>query len=386
MLRTFGEAYGRRYALTPEHRRVLDDLLACRTELLGGHLDVCDHCGHAVPSFNSCRNRHCPKCQSLRQAKWVIERMQRVLPVPYFHVVFTVPHELQRLARLNRARFYALLFATASRTLLDLAADPDRLGATPGVTAVLHTWTRELRYHPHVHCIVTGGGLAPDGASWVRPRYGGRFLFPVRVLSELFKKKLLAVLALAVDDGELVLGEGEDDIEREAFAELKDALYRKRWVVYAKRPFAGPEQVFRYLGLYTHRVGISNHRLVSMDDEGVTFGTKNGGTVTVPGVEFVRRFLEHVLPSGFVKLRHYGLHAPGNVNTKLERARDLLEAEGHSSAAAPAPSSTSELIELVTGRDPSRCPACKIGTLVRFVINMSTGELTPVSPPELDTS
>lgn len=386
MLRTFGEAYGRRYVLTPEHRRVLTDLLACRTELLGGHLDVCDRCGHAVPSFNSCRNRHCPKCQSLRQAKWVAERMQRVLPVPYFHVVFTVPHELHRLARLNRARFYALLFATASRTLLDLAADPQRLGAVPGVTAVLHTWTRELRFHPHVHCIVTGGGLAPDSESWVRPRYAGRFLFPVRVLSELFKKKLLAALARAVEDGEIVLGEGEDRIEGEAFAELKDALYRKRWVVYAKRPFAGPAQVFRYLGLYTHRVGISNHRLVSMTDEAVTFGTKNGGTTTVPGVEFVRRFLQHVLPSGFVKLRHYGLHAPANVNTKLERARVLLALDGDSSPPSPAPTSSSDLIELLIGRDPSRCPACKVGTLVRFVVNTSTGELALASLPELDTS
>jgi hypothetical protein len=386
VLRTFGEAYGRRYVLTPEHRRVIKDLLACRTELLGGHLDVCDHCGHTVPSFNSCRNRHCPKCQSLRQAKWVVERMQRVLPVPYFHVVFTVPHELQHLARLNRARFYTLLFAAASRTLLDLAADPQRLGAIPGVTAVLHTWTRELRYHPHVHCIVTGGGLAPDGSRWVRPRYDGDFLFPVHVLSALFKKKLLAAVVRGINDGELTLGGGDDDIERQGFAELKDVLYRKRWVVYAKRPFAGPKQVFRYLGLYTHRVGISNQRLASMNDDGVTFRTKNGATTTVPGVEFVRRFFEHVLPSRFVKLRHYGLHAPANVNTKLERTRALLEAEGHSSPPAPAPTSTSELIELVTGRDPTRCPVCKVGTLVRFIIDMSTGALTPVSLPELDTS
>ena len=311
--------------------------------------------------------------------------MRHVLPVPYFHVVFTVPHELQRIARLNRARFYSLLFTTASRTLLDLAADPERLGATPGVTAVLHTWTRELRYHPHVHCIVTGGGLAPDGASWVRPRYDGRFLFPVRVLSELFKKKLLAALAVAVHAGELVLG-GDDAVEREAFAELKDVLYRKRWVVYAKRPFAGPKQVFRYLGLYTHRVGISNHRLVSMDADAVTFGTKNGGTTAVSGVEFIRRFFEHVLPSGFVKLRHYGLHAPANVNTKLEQARTLLDAGGHTAPPVTTPSSTSELIELITGRDPSRCPACKLGTMARFVINMSTGELNLASPTGHDTS
>jgi hypothetical protein len=386
VLRAFGEAYRGAYVLTPDQRRVFDDLLACRTAALGGHIDVCDRCDYGAISYNSCRNRHCPKCQSLRQAKWVLERMQRVLPVPYFHVVFTVPQELKALARRNQARFYGLLFAAASRTLLDLSEDEQRLGATPGVTAVLHTWTRELQYHPHVHCIVTGGGLAPDGSRWVRPRHAGQFLFPVRVLSDLFRGKLLDLLARAVDAGELDLGD-DAEVERQAFAELKDALYRKKWVVYAKRPFAGPEQVFRYLGLYTHRVGISNHRLVRMDEDGVTFGTKNGGQATVPGVEFVRRFLQHVLPSGFVKLRHYGLHAPGNVNTKLALARELLDGEGHTSPQRQAaPTSWTDLLELLTGRDPTRCPRCKVGLLVRFAINMATGELSPVAMPEPDTS
>jgi hypothetical protein len=387
VLRTFGEAYRGRYVLTPTQGRALDDLLACRTERLGGHLDVCDRCGVAVPSFNSCRNRHCPKCQSLRQARWVLERMQRILPVPYFHVVFTVPHEveLHRLARRNQERFYALLFAAASRTLLALAADEDRLGATPGVTAVLHTWKRDLRYHPHVHCIVTGGGLALDGSRWVRPRYDGRFLFPVRVISRLFRGKLLDFLARAVDAGEIVLGDGDEAIEREAFAQLKDVLHRKEWVVYAKRPFAGPDQVLRYLGRYTHRVGISNHRLLTVDDEVVTFATKNGGTAVVPGVEFIHRFVQHILPSRFVKVRHYGLHAPTNVNTKLEQARALLAAEGHTASPPPVPSSWSDLLEQLTGNDPRRCPACKQGTLVRRFAITSTGDLRPVSVPEPDT-
>lgn len=385
VLRTFVGAYRSEHVLTTEQQRVVDDLLACRTESLGGHLDlyVCDSCGHEVPSYNSCGNRHCMKCQSLRQAKWVLQRMQRVLPVPYFHVVFTVPGELKPLARANRRIFYKLLFDASADTLLTLSRDPQRLGATPGITTVLHTWRRDLGYHPHVHCIVTGGGLAADGSRWVRPRYEGRFLFPVRVISDLFRGKFLDALSRAADAGELFLGGGDDDIEREAFAELKQVLYRKKWVTYAKRPFAGPKQVLRYLGLYTHRVGISNHRLVSINADLVTFGTKGGGTATIPGVEFVRRFLQHVLPTGFVKIRHYGLHAPSNVNTKLKQARALLEVEGHTADPPPIPASSTELLEQLTGRDPRRCPKCGIGTLVRFAINLKTGELSPAPP---DTS
>lgn len=385
MLRTFGEAYRSKYVLTAEQQRVVADLLACRTAQLGGHLYVCDRCGHEVPVYDSCRNRHCMKCQSLRQAKWVGERMQYVLPVPYFHVVLTVPCELQPIARRNRRTFYRLLFQASSETLLSLARDPARLGATLGATAVLHTWRRDLGYHPHVHFVVTGGGLAPDDSRWVRPRYEGRFLFPVRVISDLFRGKFLARLSRAVEAGEIILGDEDDSAERDAFAELKDALYRKRWVVYAKRPFAGPEQVFRYLGLYTHRVGISNHRLVSMDQDGVTFGTKNGGTVKLPGVEFIRRFLLHVLPARFVKIRHYGLHAPSNLNTKLAQARALLAAEGHTANPPPLPSSWSDLLEQLTGIDPRRCPACKVGRLAPVAIIPATGELAPVNLPEPDT-
>ena len=390
MLRTFGEAYRAECVLSPAQHRAFAAILACRTELLGGHLDVCDNCGHEVPSYNSCGNRHCPKCQSLRQARWVLECMQRVLPVPYFHVVFTIPHEIElhRLARRNQKGFYALLFAAASQTLLALSADKDHLGATPGVTAVLHTWQRDLRYHPHLHCIVTGGGLALDGSRWVRPRYQGRFLFPVRVISDLFRGKFLDLLTHAVDTGEILLGEsnGHDEaVEREGFAQLKDALYRKKWVVYAKRPFAGPKQVFRYLGLYTHRVGISNHRLLAMDDERVTFGTRNGDIAVVPGVEFIHRFLQHVLPPRFVKIRHYGLHAPSNVHTKLARARALLAAQGHTVSPPSVPSSLSELFEQLTGTDAHRCPVCKVGTLVRFAVIRPTGELIRVALQEPDT-
>lgn len=383
MFRAFGEAYRSRYVLTPGQQRAFDAIVACRTEALGGHLDVCNHCGHEVPAYNSCLNRHCMKCQSLRQAKWVLERMRRVLPVPYFHVVFTLPSELQPLARRNQRVFYKLLFDTASRTLLDLAADPKWLGATPGITAVLHTWRRDLGYHPHAHCIVTGGGLSPDGTRWLSAGRG-RFLFPVRVLSALFRGKFLARLTRLVDDGDLDLGE-DVEVERQAFAELRDALYRKQWVVYAKRPFAGPKQVFRYLGLYTHRVGMSNHRLRDMNADDVTFDTKNGETTTISGIEFVRRFLLHVLPARFVKIRHYGLHSAANVNTKLEQARAALAAQGESITPDPVPSTWRELLERLTGTDPRRCPVCKVGVLHRFAINSVTGEIAWTPLPEPDT-
>ncbi len=373
ILRTYGEAYRERYVLTPEQHKVFHLLQACRTELLGGHLDVCDHCDHSIPSYNSCRNRHCPKCQSLAQARWVLGRMKRILPVPYFHVVFTVPSELRTIARRNPARFYTLMFRAASRTLLELCQDPKRLGGTPGVTCVLHTWTRDLRYHPHVHCVVTGGGLAPEGDRWVETRYRSRYLLPRAVLAKLFRGKLLAGLDRAVRLGDLDLGQDLD-----SFPLLKDALYRKRWGAYAKRPFAGPQQVFRYLGLYTHRVGISNHRLLAHEGGRVTFATKNGATATVGGVEFVRRFLQHVLPRRFVKIRHYGLHAPANVNTKLETARQLLQAE----EPAEVPDTWEDLLEQLVGKDPRACPKCQGGTLVRFRIDMRTGELHPLPRPD----
>jgi len=280
------------------------DIETCRTAVLGGHLDVCDACGDARPAYNSCRNRHCPKCQCLRQAKWVADRMERVLPTHHFHVVFTVPEECKPLALRNRIRFFEILFASASHTLLQLGLDPDRCGATLGITAVLHTWTRKLGFHPHLHCIVTGGGLAPDGARWISVKGDGNFLFPVAVIGALFRGKLLAALTRAREHGQLDFdGECADLADPAAFARWKDALYKKNWVVYCKPPFGGAEQVFKYLGRYTHRVGISNQRLRSFDERGVTFATKDGAAVTLAPHEFIRRFLLHVLPRGFVRIR-----------------------------------------------------------------------------------
>lgn len=349
----------RAHALSPDQHAVLRAIARCRTAALGGHVDVCDACGFAAIAYNSCRNRHCPKCQALSQARWIARRMERVLPTHAFHVVFTLPSELHGLVMRNREELFDLLFASAAEALLELGRDPRWLGAELGITSVLHTWTRDLRFHPHVHCIVTGGGLSLDGARWIATRPD--FLFPVRVLGALFRGKFLARLARLYDRGALRLdGPASSLADPARFERVKDKLYCSRWVVYAKRPFGGPEQVFRYLGRYTHRVGLSNRRLVSLDHRGVTFRTHGERTATLVPGEFLRRFLLHVLPKGFVKIRHHGLMAASNVTTRLAVARRLLERDP---PAAPPDVSTSpvdfrELLLALAGIDLRRCPRC----------------------------
>jgi hypothetical protein len=374
IFRAHGEAYRKQHALSEGQRKALRDIAACRTEVLGGRMDVCADCGYQRPVFHSCRNRHCPSCQALTQARWLEGRVARLLPTDYFHVVFTVPDALVAgLALRNREVFFDAMFAAGSQTLLALGEDEKRLGAQLGLTAVLHTWTRDLRFHPHLHCIVTGGGLTRDGSRWKSCKQD--YLFPVRVLSALFRGKLLALLDEAYREGRLALDgvEGfEAPNQREAaFKRLKRKLYRTKWVSYAKPPFAGPESVYQYLGRYTHRVGLSNHRLISATDEAITFRTRGEGTASLHPVEFIRRFLLHILPAGFIKLRHYGLMAPGNVNTKLPTARRLLEAKATASSSAS--TSTPEkaldsvpekpvdwraLLLRLTGLDVTRCPSC----------------------------
>lgn len=365
ILRAYGEAYRARHALTPEQRKVMWAIEACRTEVLGGHVDVCADCGHVRPSYNSCRNRHCPKCQGLAQAEWLERRRQHILPVPYFHVVFTVPGDLRSIAQYNRRLVYDLLFRAASGTLLTLGRDAERLDAQLGVTAVLHTWKRDLQYHPHVHCIVTGGGLSMDGTRWVDA--GGRYLFPVHVMGKLFRGKFLDALQRAHDDGRLALPPGELAAQG-VFGHLLSKLYAKRWVVYAKRPFAGPEQVFSYLGRYTHRVGLSNKRILSVSDKAITIATRGDNIASMSPQAFIRRFLLHVLPDGFVKIRHYGLMASANVKGRLVTARQLLEARVHPAGpAADEPDALPEdwiarLLRL-TGVDLRICPACGGGRM-----------------------
>lgn len=383
--RAHGEDFKRQHALTEAQRKVLRAISACRTEVLGGRVDVCTRCGDEKVVFHSCRNRHCPQCQSLVQARWIEGRRARLLPVDYFHVVFTVPDDLLAgLALRNRRLFFDALFAAGSQTLLELGADERRLGGQLALTAVLHTWTRDLRFHPHLHCIVTGGGLTRDGRRWKACKQD--YLFPVSVLSALFRGKVAAALDEAYREGLLELqgveGFGGEVPDDEAWRRLRRKLFRTRWVSYAKLPFAGAESVYQYLGRYTHRVGLSNHRILSATEEAITFRTRGEQTATLHPHEFLRRFLLHVLPPGFVKLRHYGLMAPGNVNTRLAAARAVLQASRPVSApasptpvAAPEPSqapSWHELLLRLTGVDVRRCQKCG-GTI-------SSRSLPPVRP------
>jgi len=328
VFRAHAAGYRARHPVSSEQRTVLRRLIACRTAALGGHVDSCDACGTVRISYNSCRDRHCPKCQARQQKEWVESRLSRLLPVPYFHVVFTLPEQLQPLGLKNRRVLYALLFRAASQTLLKLAADPRRLGAQIGFTAVLHTWGQNLLFHPHLHCVVTGGGLSPDGR-WVAGQED--YFLPVRVLGQLFRGKFLAGLKAAYQAGQLTLtGSVEHLQEPREFRRLLDTLYRQSWVVYAKPPFGGAAQVYQYLGRYTHRVAISNRRLVSMEQDRVAFRYKDYAdgarqkVMTLNADEFIRRFLLHVLPKGFVRIRHYGLLAGRNVDTKLADCQRLL--------------------------------------------------------------
>lgn len=343
-------------------------------------MDVCPSCDFAEQSYNSCRNRHCPKCQALAQARWLAQRQERILPTHYFHVVFTLPSELRQLTQWNRRTLYGLLFRAASQALLALGRDPKRLGALLGVTAVLHTWTNDLRFHPHLHCIVTGGGLALDGERWVAT--GEKYLFPVKVLAKLFRGKVLDAIKHAYQRRELDLPPQLESVP--TFNALLAKLFNKDWVVYSKRPFAGPEQVFTYLGRYTHRVAISNHRLADYDGEDVTITTRDGGPVAMTAETFIGRFLEHVLPKGFTKIRHFGLMAPSNVNTRLVLAQTLLSADqSHRTRSKPLPvGDWRALLVLLCGVDLTLCPRCGAKRVERIVVRPSRPCLRqPRAPP-----
>ena len=350
ILREHGEAYLSRYPVTPVQRTAIRAMVACRTAALGGHLDRCTHCDYTKPSYNSCRHRACPKCQGQRQREWIARQTERALPVPYYHCVFTLPATLRPLAAANPAVVYNLLLNTAARTVVELGKDPRWLGAEVGVTAVLHTWTTSLHYHPHAHLIVTAGGLATDRSRWVSSRWGSRYLLPVKVLSRLFRARFVRRLERAERDGKLEPG-------GERLADLKPALYVKDWVVYAKRPFAGVKQLYRYLGRYTHRVGLTNRRLLDVTPERVTLQTRRGPVRFRP-LEFLRRFLQHVPPKGFVRVRHFGLVASSNLRTKLAGARALLSVEGNEDADER---SVSEKLPPSQGD----CPNCLFGRLRR---------------------
>lgn len=373
------DSYRRRYGGAPSSvtSRVMNKIIACRTSLLGGHVDRCDQCNYQLVSYNSCRDRHCPKCQASARAEWLEARARDLLDVEYFHVVFTVPPPIAQIALQNKRALYGILLRASSETLKQIAADPVHLGAAIGFISVLHTWGQNLIHHPHVHCIVPGGGLSPDGTQWVSCPAG--FFLPLGVLRQVFRGKFLEKLRRAYAKGELQFhGELEGLDDREAFeAHLRPTLARK-WVVYAKAPFGGPEQVLKYLANYTHRVAISNRRLVSMRDDEVRFrwrDYRHGNRIRVmalEGVEFIRRFMLHTLPRGFVRIRHGGFLANSCRRRKLALCRTLLR------SAAPTPP---ESVEDAKPDTRLPCPQCKRGYLARIEIPASSPRAVAHHPP-----
>jgi ssDNA-binding Zn-finger/Zn-ribbon topoisomerase 1 len=361
----FLDAYGD--TTSPEQRRVPRDLVRCRTAELGGHVEGCDRCGHQRIAYNSCRNRHCPKCQAAARARWLDERAAELPPVEYFHVVFTLPGALGPVALQNQRLVYGTLFQAAAQSLLPLARDPQHLGADIGFLAVLHTWGQNLHLHPHVHCVVPGGGLAPEGDRWISCRPG--FFLPVRPLGRLFRGKFLDLLGRAYDRGLLGFhGQQQGPADPGAFRRLLASCWGAEWVVYAKPPFGGPEQVLKYLARYTHRVAIANQRLVKVEGDqvfvrGKDYAHANEQKVMALGaVEFSRRFLQHVVPSGFVRIRHYGLLANRVREANLARCREVLGTGPTPPVAAGVPKGTKEAKD--EPQAAARCPVCGRGRMV----------------------
>jgi hypothetical protein len=377
------------HVLSPRQRKAFADIRDCRTATLGGHVEYYD-CGHRVPVYNSCSNRSCPKCQGAARARWLAEREAELLPVEeYFHVVFTLPQQLAALALQNAKTIYTILFRSVAETMLTIAADPKHLGAAIGFLAVLHTWGQNLHFHPHVHCVVPGGGISPDNSRWIACRKS--FFLPVEVLSCSFRRRFLIRLRKAFRKGKLHFhGELELLAQPAAFESLCKKAGEVDWVVYAKRPFGGPEQVLKYLARYTHRVAISNRRLLSLADGRVTFEWKDYAdgnqtkAMTLEAVEFIRRFLLHVFPSGFVHIRHFGFLSNRRRKVKLALCRSLLPAW----QAAVESSADSPINRGSPAQEPMArlCPVCKVGRLM-FVQALSGEALDFLSGPTVaDTS
>jgi len=365
------------HVLSREQRKALRDIRDCRSAALGGRVQQCDRCGHRVILYNSCRNRHCPKCQAQARARWLAQREAELLPVPYFHVVFTLPAQIGRLALQNPRQIYNILFRCAARTLLEIAADPRLLGASIGFLAVLHTWGQNLHLHPHLHCVVPGGGISLDGSRWIGCRKS-RFFLPVRLLSHRFRKLFLQALRRAFRNGALQFyGERKALADPAAFQALCHQAAATDWVVHIKPPFGGPSRVLKYLARYTHRVALSNHRLRSLENGQVCFDWKDYADhrrtklMTLDAVEFLRRFLLHVLPTGLVRIRQFGFLSNRDRARKLQLCRTLL-----ASRFPPLcdPAATSESV------DPRTCPHCKFGHLILIEL------LSAPSPAFADTS
>ena len=375
VFRRFGAAYRQKFSavLSTAQRRVMTAIEACRTAVLGGHVEVCDRCGQQRIWFNSCSNRHCPKCQSLARAEWIEDRQSELLDVGYFHVVFTVPEQIADIALQNKRTVYGILFRTTAEALQTIAADSRHLGAEIGFFAVLHTWGQNLFHHPHLHCVIAGGGLSPDGARWISCRPG--FFLPVRVLSRLFRRLFLEYLQAAFDSGKLqFFGSIERLGDAREFRSYIAPLKQIEWVVYAKPPFAGPQKVIDYVGRYTHRVAISNNRLLDMEQDRVTFRWKDyrhndrPKTMTLSAEEFIRRFLIHVLPEGFQRIRYYGFLCNRYRAEKLALCRQLLGMPVADTEPAPGDQPTdydyATLYENLTGSSLRQCPVCRQGRMV----------------------
>ena len=369
ILRHSGPTRGQKLPLPPQHRKTLDAIVDCRTAALGHHRDQCDQCDFTRISYNSCRNRHCPKCQSLARAKWLEARKAELLPAEYFHVVFTVPEEIARIAFCNQKALYDILFRATAETLLTIARDPKHLGADIGFFAILHTWGQNLHFHPHLHCVIPGGGIALDQSRWISCRPG--FFLPVRVLSRLFRRLFLRALQQAFENGQLQFhGEIGGLRETAAFQRYLAPVAKAEWVVYAKPPFGGPAHALEYLGRYTHRVALSNDRLLSVSDGQITFrykdyrlhGREKHKTMTLPEEEFIRRFRTHILPPGFQKIRFFGFFSNRQRKLKLALCRQLLETPAQQ--LLPRPADYRDLYERVTGKSLTRCPSCGVGTMV----------------------
>jgi hypothetical protein len=382
IFRLYGETYRRHHTVSPAQQKVMRDIEACRTAQCGGHAEHCPTCGFERYAYNSCRNRHCPKCQTFTKVQWVEDRKAELLPVPYFHLVFTVPHDLNPLILAHKRPLLTLLFNAASQTLVQFGQC--NLGGQIGCTMVLHTWDQTLGAHFHVHCLMAAGALAANGARWID--VDPRFLFPVRALSTVFRGKFCAALAQGGSIGAVPLPEG--------FAQLRDQLYAKEWVVYAKAPFAGPAHVLDYVGRYTHRVAIANHRILDVRDGWVRFAYRNRRqssrveTITLDADEFIRRFLLHVLPHGFMRLRHYGFLANRHKARTLSRCRELL---GQPSKPLPRrPKSVVQWMQEVVGIDLTQCPHCGARPLVRLPLpplaTPAASRGTPVEVPIYDSS
>lgn len=386
IFRRYGEAYRQEHgaSMSTAQRRVMTAIELCRTAALGGHLERCDECGHERNCFNSCRDRHCPKCQSLARLQWIEDRQSELLEAPYFHVVFTVPQEIAAIAYQNKKVVYDILFHATAETLTTIAADPKHLGAQIGFFAVLHSWGQNLLFHPHLHCVVPGGGPSADGQRWISCRPD--FFLPVRVLSRLFRRLFLEALQKAFDADKLQFSGALEPLrERLAFVRQLAQAKTSEWVVYAKRPFAGPQQVLDYVGRYTHRVALSNNRLLDIENDQVRFQWKDYRTgdqvktMTLSADEFIRRFLLHVLPNGFQRIRYYGFLGNRYRREKLDQCRRLLGMQiPDPHAGSPSEPDYRDRYEDLTGCSLRQCPQCQRGRMVLVAILPKSSDYSPM--------